>query len=289
MHYGVKVQLIADRTNGDGGLEAFVASEGIAFQCYAPQDPLTIEAQTSGQKRKITTDTQKLIDHSERTVKLIGKGAQIKEWVLLTPHIDDKSLVEHAVSRSATVRSVSKDHPWCHGDFRISAHTDRLFPQELAALAAVKNGVLGLTTVASPATNDTESFDRPLREKLAVDPSLGTNQKRMDAYVHAELAAYFQGSAEMERLARDAPTTFQTINDCAALAFNGLASAFLESDAKQLAVVGTIRSNLAARLKDEAPGLQLNLAELIARYFVASWWLQCPLYLDGPDPGQANV
>ncbi|WP_313546699.1 hypothetical protein [Leifsonia aquatica] len=78
MHYGVKVQLIADRTNGDGGLEAFVASEGIAFQCYAPQDPLTIEAQTSGQKRKITTDTQKLIDHSERTVKLIGKGAQIK-------------------------------------------------------------------------------------------------------------------------------------------------------------------------------------------------------------------
>ena len=37
--YGVRVQIIPDRDSGDGGLEAYVSDESIAFQCYAPEDP----------------------------------------------------------------------------------------------------------------------------------------------------------------------------------------------------------------------------------------------------------
>lgn len=295
MHYQVGVQLIPDRTNGDGGLEAYVSNDGIAFQCYAPQDPLTIEQQTSGQKRKVTADTQKLIDRSAKTVKLIGKGNQIREWVLLTPSFDDKSLLEHVNQRAEEIRQVAEDHDWCHDDFRISVHTDRLFAAELAALSASKQGLFGIidSPVASAATNDPastgdQSFEQALRDKLEVDPSLRANPKRLEQYIKQTLAAYVGGAVQLDRLARDAPTAHRTILDCAGSVFGSLANAFVESDVKQLLVVREIREDLLKMIRTEAPALRQPLAELIANYFIADWWLQCPLYLE-PDGELASA
>lgn len=292
MRYGVKVQLIPDRTNGDGGLEAYVATDGVAFQCYAPQDPLTIEAQTTGQKTKITKDTQKLIDNSKKTCGLIGKGNTIVEWVLLTPAFDDKSLIVHAHNRAASIRLAAHEHDWCHPDFRISVHTDRLFAAELASLASVKPDVLGLSdTSNAPRTEseDDEPFEQKLRQKLIVDPGLAQRATRVERYVEETLTSYFRGASELERLSRDAPTTFRAINDCAGIVFEKIASAFLESDDKPLVVVGGLRDDLARKLRLQAEGLQQPLAELLARYFIASWWLQCPLYLDSDTAEPANV
>jgi hypothetical protein len=286
MRYGVQVQLIPDRTNGDGGLEAYVSAGGIAYQCYAPQDPLSIDAQTTGQKRKIRADTQKLIDRSSNTVKLIGEGNTIKEWVLLTPTFGDKSLVEYAHNRATEIRNVASDHFWCHDEFRISVQTDGLFAKELAALASVKRGVLGLSDVSelpAPQLDDGQPFEQTLRDKLLVEPALSANTTRLDQYVAETLGSYFRGAVEMERLSRVAPTTFRAIEDCAGIVFEGLAGAFVENDAKQLVVVGSLREDLARKLQVEASGLQPPLAELLARFFVASWWLQCPLYLDPVD------
>jgi hypothetical protein len=289
MHYQVNVQLIPDRTNGDGGLEAYVSYEGIAFQCYAPQDPLTIEQQTTGQKRKVTVDTQKLIDRTAKTVKLIGKGNQIREWVLLTPSFDDKALLEHVNQRADEIRRVAADHDWCHDDFRISVHTDRLFAAELAALSASKQGLLGIvdSPAASLTTGDAadeggQSFEQALRDKLEVDPSLRANPKRLEHYIEQTLGAYVSGAVQLDRLARDAPTAHRAILDCAGAVFGSLANAFVESDVKQLLVVRGIREDLLKMIRVEAPALRQPLAELIANYFIADWWLKCPLYLE-PD------
>lgn len=287
MHYQVKVQLIPDRTNGDGGLEAYVSCDGIAFQCYAPQDPLTIEQQTAGQKRKVTLDTQKLIDRSAKTVKLIGEGYQIREWVLLTPTFDDKSLLEHVNRRAEEIRQIAADHPWCHDDFRISVHTDRLFAHELAALSASHQGILGIvddldapTPMENAADTEDQSFEQALRDKLEVDPSLRANPRRLEHYVGQTLNAYLSGAVQLDRLARDAPTAHKAILSCASSVFGTLATAFVESDAKQLLVVRGIREDLLRMIKAEAPALRQPLADLLANYFIADWWLQCPLYLE---------
>ena len=50
--YGENIQFVPARTGGDGGLEAYRLDCGTTYQCYAPQDALTVQAQTDAQKRK---------------------------------------------------------------------------------------------------------------------------------------------------------------------------------------------------------------------------------------------
>ena len=57
------------------------------YQCFAPQDAFTVQAQTDAQKRKIRDDIYKLVSKPEETVELLGEGYRITRWVLLTPEL----------------------------------------------------------------------------------------------------------------------------------------------------------------------------------------------------------
>lgn len=285
--YGVRVQLIPDRARGDGGLEAYVADESTAFQCYAPESPFSLALQTQAQREKIRADTKKLIDNPTRTRDLIGKGSLIREWVLLTPACEDKSLIVYANSRSQWFISKAVDCDWCAPDFRISVHTDSLFAVERANLFGDR--VVPLQSQSAPVdVTDLRStgavapsIEDVLDEKLVSDPRLATDARLFARFKDETIADYFRGQVEMTRLSRDVPTVYKAASACADVVFGGLARSLAESDDRPVIVVGAIRTRLEALLTSRLPGVQEDLIVILARYFIASWWIQCPLQFEG--------
>src|SRR4051794_37169387 len=81
-------QPIPDRVDGDYGLEGF-SSDGVAFQCYAAEEPLSVEMLTEKQRDKITRDINKLCDNHQLLAGILG-GVRIHTWVLMVPRYDDK-------------------------------------------------------------------------------------------------------------------------------------------------------------------------------------------------------
>jgi len=292
VHYGVRVQIVPDRGQGDGGLEAYVADECIAFQCYAPESPFSLDAQTAAQRNKIRTDTKKLIDHPDRTQRLIGAGRTIREWVLLTPSFEDKALVVYANDRSLEVRRLASEQAWCDPLFRVSVHDDSLFAIARAHLLGGRQG--GRIAVDSPRVNLDEvrqsgdldlGIEATLDEKLVADSNLARSPRLFGAYKEEVLRDYFRGGAELARLARDVPSVHKSANECADIVFDGLARSLAEADGRPVVVVGAIQEKLQRVMEGRMPALTLDLIILLSRYFVASWWIQCPLQFDEGNHG----
>lgn len=286
VHYGVRVQLVPDRGQGDGGLEAYVAEEGIAFQCYATESPFSLEAQTTAQRGKIRTDTKKLVDHPQRTIGLIGTGRTIREWVLLTPAYEDKALVVYANQRSIEVRRLAEQQTWCDPQFRISIHNDSLFAVAKAQLLGGRDGRI---TLVSPRvdlnelrqTSDYEfSVEATLDAKLVADLTLAQSPRLLGLYKDEVLKDYFRGGAELLRLAREVPSVHRSAYECADIVFDGLARSLAGSDARPAIVVGEIQEELRRTMEARLSSLSIDMIVLLSRYFVASWWIQCPLQFE---------
>ena len=105
MRYGIGEFLpIPDTVRGDCGIEGFTR-DGKAFQCYAAEEPLTPHDLTTKQKAKITRDTNKLVAYKDQLTRLLGPTV-LKEWILVVPRWEDKSLLAHAEEKLKLIRSV---------------------------------------------------------------------------------------------------------------------------------------------------------------------------------------
>jgi hypothetical protein len=285
VHYGVRVQLIPDRAQGDGGLEAYVSNESIAFQCYAPESPFTLTLQTEAQKEKIRADTKKLIDNPQRTRDLIGIGRVIREWVLLTPSYEDKGLIAYANERARTVVRLAADHEWCDPDFRISVHDDSLFAVARSQLYGTHASRLQVSTLAPDLSHmrevgEIQSIEDTIDEKLAADPSIRQRPQLLAKYKDDTITDYFRGQNEIAQLHRDVPSVHRAVIQCRDIVFAGLSRSLAESDDRPLIVVSGIREKLESMLRTRLPTLDEALIVTIARYFIASWWIQCPLQFE---------
>lgn len=288
-HYEVRVQIFPDRVHGDGGLEAYVADEGIGFQCYAPDSPFNVGAQTEAQRTKIRTDTKKLIDKPIQTQELIGPGNEIRQWVLLTPAFEDKSLVAYAGKRAVEVRNAASEDSWCSDDFRISVHDDSLFAIERARLYGVPSNQV--TAISQPidigalrATGQVpDTLDAILDTKFQADPTIAARPQTLVRYRDSTLADYFRGQVEMTRLRRDAGAIHEAVAECAEVIFSGLILSIAGSDARPLVLVNEISENLSSLIAARVPGLGQGLCNLLARYYIASWWIECPLEFEVED------
>ena len=96
------LQEIPDAHSGDLGLEAFT-HDGVVFQCYAVQEPLTTKLRYERQRDKLTEDLNKLKRNKDALVDLFG-SVKIQRYVLMVPRTNSRSLVAHAQTKAAEVR-----------------------------------------------------------------------------------------------------------------------------------------------------------------------------------------
>lgn len=89
---------------GDFGIEGFTKLDGVAFQCYCPDNLYTQKELYEKQRKKITEDLGKLKKYEQEIGCRLG-AITLKEWVFVTPTITDNALLRHAQSKQEDVIS----------------------------------------------------------------------------------------------------------------------------------------------------------------------------------------
>jgi hypothetical protein len=277
MKHGEDIQFVPDRKNGDGGLEGFRLDDGIVYQCYAPEDALSIEDQTNSQKKKIRTDIHKLVSNSDETIKLLGTGYLIRRWVLLTPEYDDKELVKYARYKGDKTRESMPRPRWCHDDFQVLITTDReLFPAQLAAWPS------GLATqirlqVAEPAEDELiRAVDAGLsgrvEEKMRMNPLLAADGAWLAEACSDTLWEYVYGKSQLQALQDRYGLAYEAVSRRARMICRSLTRG-TSAVADPEALVRQLSDGFAA----DIPELARIACDELARHYVATWWVECPL------------
>jgi hypothetical protein len=278
--YGENIQFVPDRVNGDGGLEAYRLDCGTVYQCYAPEDAFTPQAQTDAQKNKIQRDIHKLVDKSDDTVALLGKGYVVTRWVLLTPEYDDKELIKYARTKSEKTRSVVPRPPWCGADFQVVVATDKeQFPLELGLLTApadiIRLNVPEVTEEDAYASVEA-GLAELLTEKLSVCQSLRADESVLTGYRSTVLLDYVHGTKQLAILEDKYSLAYAAVDQRARATLRRLPQRLAAGSADP-AGVEVLTRELATDFLMDVPALARVACDDLAHYYIAAWWLQCPL------------
>lgn len=280
LRHDTDIQFVPDRTQGDGGLDAY-RFDGVAYQYYAPEEAYNAKTMTDAQKRKINHDIGKLCKDLEGTKKLIGE-TKLNRWVLLTPDMDSRVIVEYARTKSATVRNLSPRPFWCDDSFEIVIDTDESFAAEKVKLYGQVAAGLYLDL---PDPNETDLFaaaaggmaDR-LVEKLVKEPSLAVDPVALEQYKSMLLRSYVRGQQQLDELGNDYSTVHAAIQRRYRSTLNSLPIELLGTPGRGPVVINTLMRRLADALHADAPSLSAVLCEDLAQHAIALWFVDCPLY-----------
>jgi hypothetical protein len=119
--YGAgEVQRVPATHGGDLGIEAFTF-DGLAFQCYAAEEPLSTRERYEKQRDKLTVDLAKLESRRSELCALLGT-AIIRRYMFMVPIFNSNKLVQHSATKTAEYRA--KELPHLDPDFRVVVVTD---------------------------------------------------------------------------------------------------------------------------------------------------------------------
>ncbi|WP_157570566.1 hypothetical protein [Microtetraspora malaysiensis] len=272
-----KLVYIPAEMGGDAGIEGY-STDGIAYQCYADRDSLTLRNRTDKQKGKLYDDTVKLKKYASRLEELLN-GLILEHYFLMVPEFHAAELVSYAHSRAAVVREYGLS--FISPTFAIHIKTLHDYPSELRA--ALADGA-AKAAVPPPLVNATEvglfPSDKPhlvtvLERKLAVlkasTPEAGVRALR-DRFIRA----FLQKEGVMASL-RDWPDTWEAVELRRQLREEYLEiESELSPDDPSSRMLSLIKS-YQADLEAHVSGIREPDAQRIALGQVGDWLMRCPL------------
>jgi hypothetical protein len=146
---------------GDFGIEGFTKLDGMAFQCYCPDNHYTQKELYEKQRGKITKDLGKLRTYEKEIALRLG-STTLKEWVFVTPQITDNNLLKHAQTKQEEV--VGWGLSIIGSDFKVIMQDADFFAKEINEIQTTKGNKITLFS-ALDFTNSTEDQDVTIYEE----------------------------------------------------------------------------------------------------------------------------
>ena len=278
LRYGPSYQRVPDRDRGDLGIEGFT-SDGTVFQCYAAQNPRTLEELHTKQRDKMTADLNKL-EKNCNTICALTAPANIRFWVFLVPRCDTKRLILHASSKAAEFRN--KGLTSLDSSFSVRVWTDEDLSPEKQTLVAVGKALLP-RPVPEPSDADVVSWteSKPegtseLERKIANLPTVLTleSQEQLRAVL---VKRYLAGVATLDQIRSSQPQMWERINHEREQRERLLLGSRLLAVDEERETIRDEISRIHSRLELAVPALTGGLAENLAWGTVAEWLIRCPL------------
>lgn len=273
-HGPQNVQIVPDKVRGDAGIE-FFSMDGCLYQCYAPEESADVAKAASAMKSKADRDLAKLVKN-KTTISGLLQAIVPQRWILLTPFLDDKAVVERVRSTGTKVQLKASD--LLPPSFQALVQSQDDFQPQIELLRQLSLGPP--LKVPAPEENAIAAAaggeqGKRLTDKLSrAFPNLGEvqmNSKR-EAYVRLHLIQ----ANTIEQLKQDFPFLWErSISSIAAeearlITIGSTASA---PTVQLEASVARIETSLRASLPDVSPSVITELA----LGTVADWLLRCPL------------
>lgn len=265
---------VPDRHNGDLGLEAFTHT-GVAFQCYAAEEPLSTSELYARQRDKLTTDLGKLQKNRTKLSALLN-GVSVHRYVFFVPRHDSKELVIHAQTKATEVQGWNL--PFVREDFAITVETDAHYAQERNAMLAVHEHLVATPPVSEALRTSWEDEHPNLlqdaREKLAY---LGLHGSGLERYLLQLSNQFLRGENGLSALRSKYPGSWQAVSSLKSDKEEMLALEYPPGSTTTGSHVNLIVKTLTEEIRQEAPSISLRLATTFAWSIVADWILRCPL------------
>lgn len=280
VRHGEAYQRVPDTVRGDWGIEGFTRS-GILYQCFAPEEPITAEIRRERIRDKITADMTKLRKNLSNVTVLV---TPITMWVLLTPRVDDKSLLTHGAAKAMEINADLL--PGVDPSFCVRLHTAEDFPAERMTLGqqmsldlAVQNAdayaiagfrpspplsLQNLETKLGRVASDHRELQRARDEYVG----LYLDAQSLEVQLHDRYPALYQEW----RTARAQVSRMLTISRL------GLTS--------QRGSVESILNRLNSAAAESIPHLEMVYIDILANGAIAEWLLECPLDLQPSGASQ---
>jgi hypothetical protein len=189
-HYPEDLIPVPDKARGDAGLEAYTV-EGLAYQCYSPDEPLSVGQRYAKHRAKMTTDVGKFIENGDRLKPMFGP-VKIRRWILLVPIYDSRDIVIHATRQTERIRSAML----CYADKEIFVLVQTLDFYQISLDMVVNARLSRLYLPSLLSAPDYTSVHTDLvdtmQAKLAKVPKLANDQRRR-AYSQSLLTAHLKG------------------------------------------------------------------------------------------------
>jgi hypothetical protein len=273
------VQKVPSKNKGDLGIDAFILSHGHAYQCYAPQEPLTSEARYEKQRDKLTEDISKFIDNKDGLKKLFG-SLLIGRWVFVVPLCDNRDLLAHAAGKVEVVLKASL--PYVKDDFRILVEDEADFEKERKE--AVSRGIEQLSLpLAPPApelivdwTEQNNELVGNLRTKLLkLNPTM--TEPELNRRISEFITYLLQGENARSYLLAEHPELWEEINKRVRNREHNLAFLGGNPEATPNIAFRQEWDGFRAELKQTISPIADESADAIARGVLADWLARCPL------------
>lgn len=278
-HYGPGwFQEIPDQDRGDCGLEGF-SHDGCAYQCYAAQEPLSIEDLVTNQKRKITRDIKKFCDNAGDLKKFFGP-LLIGCWVFVVPRFPSKEVIKHGEKKAEEVRSLKLSI--AKSDFCVRIITDDVFAVERKLIyeTGLKKIKVNGEQVPHKEIEKWSTSKTPLVAKLdqkiqKVKPVASADQKA--AWRSEMIRHYITGQNVISKLNHNYSDLYEAVLRCKDEQEQFLAVECMTATGLPAQTLRDTIGKYEGTLVKRVPGIDEHTARLLAMEAVSDWLLRCPL------------
>ncbi|MBN8646758.1 MAG: hypothetical protein J0L55_02300 [Caulobacterales bacterium] len=271
--HGGKYQPIEENDGGDGGLDGWVFSDGIAYQMYGME--FLNKNRHKSIRSKIYLDLNKLKKNKILIEKLLS-GGKINEWVLLiNSPIPSNKINQYAAMKSKKVRAWGL--PFISNNFTIKVLTPDYLEVEHSTLNKAINDKIDIpfpfaTLAPIEEIYQDGKFITVQNKYQKITPDLFEAKKM----ALEEFKSYFQNGDIMEEILRFSPMLHEEISN----AINSHESRVNNSSKlignyqNALEINDTLLASLRHSFGDRLHG---NVLNAIARFTIAGWYIDCPL------------
>ncbi|WP_133053066.1 hypothetical protein [Mycolicibacter minnesotensis] len=271
-----------DRDRGDLGVEAFT-HDGVAFQCYAAEEPLDVKELYEKQRSKLTSDLNKL-NRATKRQELIAlfNGVKIHTYVFMVPRHESKELVKHAQAKALEVRGWNL--PFIADDFAITVETDENYDCERDQIWSIPRPLIDDRPIGGVEIAKWQEQNNPLfldAERKLRD--LGLVGESLSAALRTLLSGYLKGENMLTSLRSSFPDGWQAVERVKSMKEDLLALEYPPGAAETLGDVKLIAEELAKEICMAAPTVDQQSARALAWSAVADWVFRCPLDFVGSE------
>lgn len=275
-HGALNVHKVPAKDKGDLGIDYYCTADGVAYQCYAVEEPISVAVRAKKQKYKITKDLGKLQKNSALVAKLFY-GKPVKKWVLLCPLHDSKEVNIHCANKTVEIRG--KSYSYIDDTFEVCVHDSSVFDAD-ALKAGMAN--INMVNLSVPDPTGTEigvwaaksqSLLVTARTKLAKRAS-GTD---LDVVVADATKFFLKGAALMDALRSSAPELHDKLLGAIASRRRHLEFAGPLGGPTPNSILQAEIGHLTHEVLKAAPNLSQVNVDQIVYGTLSEWIMQCPL------------
>lgn len=270
-------QEIKSTDGGDLAIEGF-SRDGIVYQCYAPEEPLSTKERRIKQQNKITKDIGSFINYEKDLKKIFG-ALKIKRWLLVVPLYNSRELVAHAEKKATEV--LSKGLTYVADDFSIGIIDESYFKDQLNKLYPKNSDKLEIQindisaeTYDKWKTDNDESVSI-IKAKLLEHPNIDPDDI-WDLCDHVT-GQYITGLEIMSYISDNFPDIYERIIRLKRSYESQIKIKSLTNNWKDSEGIGSIIEDYTNKIMNEMTNLSFMTAQDVIFEAIGDWLSRCPL------------